>query len=662
MNISDDGKTIKLKKDVVKNIAIVFLAIMLILTFFSNSIMNRSLPEVATESINSGTITEKIRGTGNVEAEDPYNVTVSETRKISSVAVNEGDDVTKGQVLFYFEDEESEELATAEKELEDLIYKYTVGALTGEMTDQAYHNATTGNVLSMGAYEARIEAAKSRVKTAQDNVDSLTRQIAVLDGSSDRYSGTINDAKLDLEKAQIELEKARTTYTELKATVDAGDGGAAAAQSEYELANAQYENAKVQYGSAKQKYDSVQGVVLAIVKATSGTEFDEFKAKYNSVVTGDDIAKLIFGDDTIVVNANAWNDWVIITKYDVTSTANYNAFITASEDITKAEAALTAAKTNADDKRSAKDAANSKAAAYYDAKSKLSGAESKFNDAKNRVDELQTYISSLTNDQAANSLGNKELATQLTIKKADAELELAKAKEDQTQLLMDISKTLDLTNQNSIIKEQQEKVEKLREKATGATVVAPVDGKVLTIGKKAGETSSASEPLATIQVTGKPMRLSITVTTEQAKKVNVGDKAELQNSWYYSDEMKITLTKIANDPNSPRKNKILMFNVEGDVVNGESLSISIGQRSREYDKVVPNSAIREDNRGKFIYIIEEKGTPFGNRYKAKRIDVEVLATDDTRTAINADVSDWSYVITTSNKPIEAGQQVRFVEK
>lgn len=662
MNISDDGKTIKLKKDVVKNIAIVFLAIMLILTFFSNSIMNRSLPEVATESINSGTITEKIRGTGNVEAEDPYNVTVSETRKIFSVAVNEGDDVTKGQVLFYFEDEESEELATAEKELEDLIYKYTVGALTGEMTDQAYHNATTGNVLSMGAYEARIEAAKSRVKTAQDNVDSLTRQIAVLDGSSDGYSGTINDAKLDLEKAQIELEKARTTYTELKATVDAGDGGAAAAQSEYELANAQYENAKVQYGSAKQKYDGVQGVVWTAVKSTSGTELVNFKEKYDSVATGDDIAKLIFGDDTIVVNANAWNDWVIITKYDVTSTANYNAFITASEDITKAEAALTAAKTNVDDKRLAKDAANSKAAAYYDARNKLSGAESKFNDAKNRVDELQTYISSLTNDQAANSLGNKELATQLTIKKADAELELAKAKEDQTQLLMDISKTLDLTNQNSIIKEQQEKVEKLREKATGATVVAPVDGKVLTIGKKAGETSSASEPLATIQVTGKPMRLSITVTTEQAKKVNVGDKAELQNSWYYSDEMKITLTKIANDPNSPRKNKILMFNVEGDVVNGESLSISIGQRSREYDKVVPNSAIREDNRGKFIYIIEEKGTPFGNRYKAKRVDVEVLATDDTRTAINADVSDWSYVITTSNKPIEAGQQVRFVEK
>ena len=33
----------------VKNAAIVFLAVLLVLTFFSNTIMNRSLPEVATQ-------------------------------------------------------------------------------------------------------------------------------------------------------------------------------------------------------------------------------------------------------------------------------------------------------------------------------------------------------------------------------------------------------------------------------------------------------------------------------------------------------------------------------------------------------------------------------------------------------------------------------------
>ena len=290
--------------------------------------------------------------------------------------------------------------------------------------------------------------------------------------------------------------------------------------------------------------------------------------------------------------------------------------------------------------------------------SKLSGAESDYNSAKNKVDELNTKISRLTNEQAEDKEGNQQLVNDLAVRKADADLELSKAKEAQTQLLLDISKTLDLANQNSIIRDQREKVEKLKADATGATVLSPVDGIILTIGKKAGETTSASDPLATIQVSGKPMYMNIAVNNEQAKKVNVGDVASLQNSWYYSENIMVKLNKIVNDPKNPGKGKKLVFSVEGDVTNGESLSISIGQKSREYDKVVPNSAIREDNKGKFIYTIEEKSTPFGNRYKAKRIDVEVIVSDDLNTAINADINEWTYVITTSDKPISAGQQVR----
>ncbi|MBO6196645.1 MAG: RND transporter, partial [Butyrivibrio sp.] len=61
----DSGRN---RKDMVKNFAIAFLSIMLILTFFSNTIMNYSLPQVATQQITSGTISPQIRGTGTVSA------------------------------------------------------------------------------------------------------------------------------------------------------------------------------------------------------------------------------------------------------------------------------------------------------------------------------------------------------------------------------------------------------------------------------------------------------------------------------------------------------------------------------------------------------------------------------------------------------------------
>ena len=41
----------KKRRDIIKTILIIFLAVMLILTFFSNTIMNRSLAEISTEYV-----------------------------------------------------------------------------------------------------------------------------------------------------------------------------------------------------------------------------------------------------------------------------------------------------------------------------------------------------------------------------------------------------------------------------------------------------------------------------------------------------------------------------------------------------------------------------------------------------------------------------------
>jgi hypothetical protein len=43
---------------------------------------------------------------------------------------------------------------------------------------------------------------------------------------------------------------------------------------------------------------------------------------------------------------------------------------------------------------------------------------------------------------------------------------------------------------------------------------------------------------------------------------------------------------------------------------------------------------------------------------ATRVDVQVLASDDTQSAVTGGLSGWEYVITTSNKPVEAGKLVR----
>ncbi len=229
-------------------------------------------------------------------------------------------------------------------------------------------------------------------------------------------------------------------------------------------------------------------------------------------------------------------------------------------------------------------------------------------------------------------------------------------------MLNDILTKMDISEAYQSLLDKEAEVADLEAKSVGATIVAPVSGTVTALSYAAGETTVAGEPVAVIQIDGKGYTMTISVPNKQAATVKVGDPVELQNAWYYED-VSINLVAIRNDRDNPGQNKILEFELTGEsIVPGQSLNISVGQKSMNYDLIVPNSAIREDNNGKFILIVESKFAPFGNRYVAQRVDVEVVASDDTQSAIKGGLYGYEYVITTSTKPIESGDQIRLSEE
>ena len=136
---------------------------MLVLTFFSNTFMNYSLPEVAAQYVQSGTITAKIRGTGTVESGDPYNVKISETRTISSVLVKTGDKVEKGAPLLLLEDKESKELTDAQAALDKAMLDFELALLSGDISNSTFQNVQNGNVASINTYQSRIVAAEAEI-------------------------------------------------------------------------------------------------------------------------------------------------------------------------------------------------------------------------------------------------------------------------------------------------------------------------------------------------------------------------------------------------------------------------------------------------------------------------------------------------------------------
>lgn len=647
-----EENTYKIRKDKVKNIAIIFLSVMLILTFFSNSILNHALPEVATEYVAYDTITERVRGTGTVTADDPYKVVAKDSRTIESVAVAAGDMVTKDQVLFYLEDEESEELKTKEDEikakeaeLSGQVLDYMTAILSVDISNEAYQNIQADNIATVAAYQGQIEASRQKVQAAQDTVESLNRQILVagMDSEDDVDRATelaIAQANRDsaakrMSEAESKIAEAEAKIAELdKKTSETGKSleiTALEAGTAYDTAKSSYENSRTTL---------VENLKTALSAAAEADPENAVEFKEEDYFDKNGLPKSVDALSRLMTLANE-------------NLCDFSTFQSAYNELLSAKAA--------------KEAADKDLKEYKSAQSALASAKSALKNATNEYESYQKKVDKLTNETAESAGDSEEYQNGLKLSLADAESALKAAQEEQEQLLKDISSELALSNKNDEIADTEKELAELKEEyaeieadAVGATVVSPVEGTIISVSKTAGEMTSPQEEVALIQVAGKGMTVSFSVTNEQASKVKVGDVAELQNAWYYDDVM-VTLSKIKPDTEDPGKKKLLEFTVEGSVQNGEQLALTVGERSAEYDLVVPNSAVREDKNGKFVLIIEEKSTPFGNRYKAKRVDVEVMASDETKSALTADLEGYEYVITTSNQPVETGDQVRLAD-
>ena len=629
------------RKEWVKNAAIIFLSVMLVLTFFSNTIMNYSLPEVATAMIEPGSITAKIRGTANLTSEEPYKVTIQESRKIAGVAVKQGDVVEKGQVLFYLEDKESAELEEAEKALDELILAYSTSILKGDISNETFQNIQAGNVASNNDYQARISAAKLKIENAQATVDSLNKQIAIIENSN----SSAVDKQRELEKANEELSEAQknlSSLTEKLTATQEQSGGDITA-----LTTAKYEKETIFY-TKKKEFDApkaaLENAVADAIKLVENNPLEEAVKGYEDISNINEyMAEIdkLYAEIPDQDAVGASNDG----KKQALAEAMH-AYQKAYEETFAAEIEYENAVKNLE--------------TIVSANGQLDDIQKKVTKAKNYVKECEARVKALKNDITNNEADSKIAKESLQIQKIDAENSLKAAQEELTQLLTDVSSELNLGNQNSIIREQREKIAKLKENAVGATITAPIAGTITNVNKIAGENITPNEELVVMQPDGKGFSMSFAVTAEQAKKVTIGEQAEIQNSWYFND-IKATLAGIRPDPESNGTKKLLVFNVSGDVQVGQSVSISIGQKSASYDLLVPNSAVREDNNGKFILIIEAKNSPLGNRYIATRVDVEVLGSDDNKTAISAPLYGYEYVITTATQPVEAGKQVRLAE-
>ena len=604
------------RKDAIKNFAIVFLVIMLVLTFFSNTIMNYSLPQVAVQYMEQGSITTTIRGTGTVESGDPYNVMVSETRTVSSITCRVGQDVRQGDILFSLNGEDSAELEEAKAALEAAQKAYDDSLLSDSVTAAIIDSSK--NNTSVEQYRNQITAAQNEQTQAQADVDEqqkklddLQAQLAVLQNTY-TPSTEYNKAKEDYDKAYANLTAASAEVDKLNAV---------------DLAYAQYNEALDVYNDYAQQVED------------KGADLSAAADYYNSIA----------GDDTV-----AESEKTIASSNVTTLNVEYNALVVKK---TEAEDAMNAALNSYNSVASTYASAVANSASIY---AKYSTAQTDFEQAQAALDMAQANLDAggVSNTDSINSINSQITAAQNELNRLNGILE--EKTKAVNELVSDIDLIRSLNELYSAIDDAQKKVDKITAETAAKDITAPISGTILSVYVVSGRKTDPSTAAVVIQPEGQSYTMSFSVTNDEAKTISVGAAASVANSWWYSDVTGY-VESIRPDTSSPNTNKLVTLNLSGSLTSGQSLTMSIDSRTSNYDCIVPNSAIHEDNNGKFILIVESKSSPLGNRYFAVRYDIQVLASDDTKSAIRAGLEGYEYVITTSSKPISAGDQVRLTE-
>lgn len=744
----------------IRNAIIIILLVLLVLTLFSNTILNHSLPEVAVQYPQYASIASRIRATGVVEANQSYTVSIEQSRVVESIAVRVGQSVAKGDILMKLETGDSRELDEARLALSNLelelirkkqedpalsadAAKDTYQALLSELTDAKATLALIQTELAdIKAQQAKIPSydeiqnAKIIMSQAQSMVDYYTAEIARLGGKQGTLGGngyyTAEEIANLLAEAQSAYDAAQQVYGEAALAYAQADAEAKTWKTRLEDAQKAVEDAK----AAVADYESKRpGSVTAETVQQKKAEYENLKAeleqkeryftedRYQEAKKAYDAARAEY--DAKKNSASAEDLAALKAAVEAAATAleplesEYRALLQLRQSVYTAEqqynmlvmqymqsmqSDIMLSRLNGAVKQAEADAETIQVS-LRDAEMVLEQCKAQYEQADATVKQAEADLKQIQNYQSYEELG--EEIQELTQKKNDLEKQMRDAQAlidsgsdegvrqiqtrvneknreitAQTKVINDLEKQVAAAKANADgtsdtaklnqkqyeievkriedqIAKQEKEIARLEKVSVETDLTSPVSGVIESISALVGKTAEANAALMTITVSDMGYTVKCTVTAEQAAKVKVGDEAALQ--WYYWGEAPTArVVSIKSDAASQGKNKIITLSVTGEVSPGTSITFTLGDKNASYDCVVPNSAVREDADGKFVLIVSAKSTPLGNRYTAKRVPVEVIASDDTNSALSGAVS-GQYVITTSASPISDGMQVRLSE-
>ena len=517
----------------------------------------------------------------------------------------------------------AEKLAAAEEEYNSISSEYDT---LKKETD--FYKERLDEIKKVSGDVTEANKLTQQLKTLQNELDSLDTE----------YSRYVEDTEDELDALYQAVLDAKKVWEDTPETSETDEN-------EITVSSMTKDEAYQKYQEALNAYDKAERNYKRQVEDYN-TKFDKLEEQISDIKDKLNVIGMPEVDDIF--------DYTV--DYDLSSAQKD--YDEASAKLTELETKYTDAKTKYESlikQNSAEDTVNEYSLILETYKNEESSLKDTIKQKNKELESLKKQLSESTTDLTPEALADKIKEQKNSVDSLEAALKITQATENQTTTTNKLTRE----DQKKQLEELAAKIETYKNAPENTQVTAPIAGKITAINFTAGESVTSGNTVASIEIADKGYIVEISMAADQARKIQVGTPCSVVNSWWYSN-IEASVTGMRSDPSSQGKNRIITITVSGDVSEGQTLNFSIGDKSQSYDSVLPNSAIREDNDGKFVLVVESKKTPLNMRYTAKRVDIEVLASDDTQSAVSG-LYGSEFVITNSTVPIADKQQVRLAE-
>lgn len=296
---------------------VIFIVIVLVVVgfFIFRPKAKSDVPTVKTAKVTRGTVTASVSGTGVLKPLSIVSVKSNVGGQVIQLAVDEGDEVHKGQLIAKIDPSDSmTNLEQTQADYAGAQAKVNQTKQNKNMQGQQTAETIRGNEQAVIAATKRLEQAVKQAQVQPQISDAAIRQaqssltsaeaslkqttsaltpqkLAAAQYSYDQAKASLDQVQANLDQAQASLDQAGKNYTRQKALFDKGfmaKSTVESAEQQLEVAKAQVVSAKAQIVSAKaqvvnvkNKLDTVQGEAAEDINVANA-RVDQAKAALSS--------------------------------------------------------------------------------------------------------------------------------------------------------------------------------------------------------------------------------------------------------------------------------------------------------------------------------------------------------------------------------------------